>query len=439
MRKMMLVCMVALMLAGCGASGHLPIAVEGNTTKYFVEHIGGGLVQNMGRPIAMVAFVDSSRHNPLNALDYMLEDSETLFFDYVVLGGAYVRRNDRGFYLHLSEDLRNLLAMRRTLVHPLQKAGIKVLLRVESGGGEVSFGNWNEDQMHAFTRSVYDVLQIFGLNGAEFYDNSDEGAHPGIHDFDADSPDAQFLSPEEWLVLQWANGGNEFNNVFHTLRHFFPAGRDRDEVVTFLREKNFGRWFPHAVGSTDGWADFAVSDHQITFSFTTNPRLVYELGHGEEALSAQRIPPYDVSHLDEDSIGHSWMSPGQFGPLMIDLNGGSGRNVFFPLVENARDFDPLTDNPGPSFSDIRGFTRNFHRAIYFDNLMAISEAAENDFFRWLYFDPDLPTTAGFEVDGDGIFNPAYIPLPVIFDELSRVLFREGVIDREGGGNHVKIW
>jgi len=439
MRKMMLVCMVALMLAGCGASGHLPIAVEGNTTKYFVEHIGGGLVQNMGRPIAMVAFVDSSRHNPLNALDYMLEDSETLFFDYVVLGGAYVRRNDRGFYLHLSEDLRNLLAMRRTLVHPLQKAGIKVLLRVESGGGEVSFGNWNEDQMHAFTRSVYDVLQIFGLNGAEFYDNSDEGAHPGIHDFDADSPDAQFLSPEEWLVLQWANGGNEFNNVFHTLRHFFPAGRDRDEVVTFLREKNFGRWFPHAVGSTDGWADFAVSDHQITFSFATNPRLVYELGHGEEALSAQRIPPYDVSHLDEDSIGHSWMSPGQFGPLMIDLNGGSGRNVFFPLVENARDFDPLTDNPGPSFSDIRGFTRNFHRAIYFDNLMAISEAAENDFFRWLYFDPELPTTAGFEVDGDGIFNPAYIPLPVIFDELSRVLFREGVIAKEGGGNHVKIW
>ena len=439
MLKIIAVCMTALTLASCGVPGHLPIAVEGNTTKFFVEHTGGGLAQNRSRPIAMVAFVDSSRHNPLNALDYMLEDSGTLFFDYVVLGGAYVRRNDQGFYLHLSEDLGNLLAMRRALVHPLQKAGVKVLLRVESGGDAVSFGNWNEDQMRAFVKSVYDVLRIFGLDGAEFYDNSDEEAYPGIHDFDENSPDAQFLSPEEWLVLQWAKGGNEFNNVFHTLRHFFPAGRERDDVVTFLREKNFGRWFPHAVGSTDGWADFAVSDHQITFSFTTNPRLVYELRYGEEAKSAQRIPPYAVSHLGGDSVGHSWMSPGQFGPLMIDLDGGSERNVFFPLVENASDFDPLTDDPGPGFFDIRGFTENFHRAIYFDNLMAISEAAKNDFFRWLYFDPDLPATAGFDMDDNGVFNPAFVPLPVIFDELSRTLFGDGVVIRKGGGNHVKTW
>ena len=193
------------------------------------------------------------------------------------------------------------------------------------------------------------------------------------------------------------------------------------------------------MGSTDGWADFAVSDHQITFSFTTNPQLVYELRYGEEAKSAQRIPPYAVPHLGGDSVGHSWMSPGQFGPLMIDLDGGSKRNVFFPLVENASDFDPLTDKPGPSFTDIRGFTGNFHRAIYFDNLMSISEAAKNDFFRWLYFDPDLPVTAGFDMDDNGCFNPAFVPLLVIFDELSRVLFGEGVVIRKGGGNHVKTW
>ena len=441
MRKMFLVLAIPLMMAGCGVAGYLPLLERGNTVKYFTRMVGGEPVQDRMRRMEMVAFVDPSRHNPLNALDYILEDSGTLFFDHVVLGGAYVRRGGpHGFYLYLSGDLKNLLAARRDYVMPLQGQGIRVLLRIESGGADVSMGQWNEDQMRAIARTALELMDLFGLDGMEFMDNSTAEAHPYIGDFDYVEDAHLWGNAEEWLVEQWTNGALEFNNVFHTIRHLDRGRRLHGNLITFLREVNFGRWMPYRVHSTDGWAEFAVSDHQITFSFAADPGLFYGRGGGGDMRSAQR-DRYDTDHLHGDSFGGwSWMPESRFGPLVIDLDGGPGRNVFFQIAD-ADGFDPedMDAYTGPGFFEIAAFMNGPHQAIYFDGLMSIDEARGDEFYRWLHFDPDIPE---FDWTFDGMSgwgNREYFPLPLVFDWISRMLFLEGVVVREGGGNHARTW
>jgi hypothetical protein len=436
--------MTIVLLVACAQPGDLPIVVNANPAKG-IEYEVFGIKQF--RPIEMVCYIDTDKYNPLNAMDYTLKYSGIRFFDYVILGGAFIKVDSKGFYIDLSENLKGLLARRNKYVVPLQENGIRVLLGIQSSG-RASFGQPNEDQMYVFAAAIYGVLQMYGLDGVEFYDSSGKDAHPDLNDFDPDNPSG--WKENQWLLEEWKEGGSNFNNFFYGLRELYyrhspvnlpeDVRRDiRDTPPLFLREFGYGRFIPERVWCTDGFADFVGSVAEITYSF--NP--FFDRFPVNSSLKNQNDYQYSDIGSDNDNYGFSWMLPEKYGPLAIDLDGGGHRNIWYPFIEKPADeidFNADFDLLGAGIDDLyRRFKNGSWRVVYFNNLKP-NKAAEGDpYYRWLAFDDSKPVTPFLNENGDWAanHNPAFVPMSYIFSELSVTLFGEDVVCSYG--EYVKDW
>ena len=129
-----------------------------------------------------VALEISGGQDPRIALRYRLDvgglgPQGPLFFDYVVLSAARMVKTgsiETGFQFTLdTSDLDYILNNRRTLIAPLQRQGVKVLLQVvncrERSGG-FTFANLPERLRFDFAITVNSVLRLYGLDGLEFVD-----------------------------------------------------------------------------------------------------------------------------------------------------------------------------------------------------------------------------------------------------------------------------
>jgi len=446
--KWLLIAAAVLLFAACAQPGDLPLTIEGTTSKG-ITTTWFGITQF--RPIEMVCYIDTSEHSPLNALDYTLADSGVLFFDYVILGGAFIRKNAQGqYYMDLSADLRRLLARRSTHIVPLQRQGIRVLLGIESAG-DASFGQLNEDKMYAFAGLIYDTLQLYGLNGVEYFDNADDEAYPRLEDYDP-AADEDGLGAEYWLLEKWKDGGSNYNNFFYGLRSTFY---DRSPVITvdgivqvdiqreyrdspplFLRESRYGRFLPERVWATDGFADFVGSNAEITYSF--NPFF-----DRFPSRSAQRNQSdYQESDIGSiaDNIRSTWLSAQKYGPLAVNLDGDATGNIWYPFIEkaaNAIDVDTEAQLLGDGIDTLfNSFRWSESQAVYFHNLKNAAVAAGDDYYRWLLYDDGKLETA-FSDTTNPNYNPTYVPIEDLFSDLSLKLFNERVA--RSGGEHVKDW
>ena len=103
MRNLFLILAFMFLLNACGQPGDLPMPSRTNNTVKGITYVEYG--KERFRPIEMVCYIDTSQYNPLNALDYTMKSSGVQFFDYVILGGAYLKKDSKGFYLSFSTDL----------------------------------------------------------------------------------------------------------------------------------------------------------------------------------------------------------------------------------------------------------------------------------------------------------------------------------------------
>jgi len=429
MRKFFLIPAVLLVLSACGQPGELPMpSVKNNTVKgitwldYGVERF---------RAIEMVCYTDTSLYNPLNALDYTLENSGVQFFDYVILGGAYLKKDRKGFYLDFSKDLLSVLAKKNRLIVPLQKKGIKVLLGVESQGN-ASLGNVNEDEMGQIANDIYTALQMYSLNGVEFYDNADPSAYPpNVGEYDPDDVPVD-IDPAEWNYNRWMlrefeKGGESFNNFFYTIRYKYDASI-RETVPMILREKNYGCYLSDSVSCTSGFADFASSVAQITYSFNID-RSIFK------KKSDQRYK--NGYALGGGSSGESWIIDSQYGPFFLELDGGPAKNIFFPQRKDV-------NNPAEPWGEeiayfIENFKKGLYQAIYIHNLKPVSEARTDPFYKNVFFsgNPNDPDQDEF-VDEDEFWQKAkYIPPAYIFSQITQRLLGDKVLC--AGGDRPKEW
>jgi hypothetical protein len=438
MRNIFLLAVVsALLAAACGQPGDLPLVAEKNPAKGIYYEMFG---MERFRPIEMVCYVDTDKYNPLNAADYTLKDSGIRFFDYVILGSAFIRSDSKGYYLDLSENLQKLLSRRNRYVIPLQKKGIRVLLGIQSAGN-ASFGHLSEDEMFSFSAVINDALLMYGLDGVEFYDSAGTEAHPAAKDFDPENLEG--FSEEEWLLEKWREGGSNFNNFFYGLRELFyrnsPAGLPeerrremRDTPPLILRESGYGRFFPERVWCTDGYADFVGSIAEITYSFNPFPDR-FPLNSIQKNMNDYQFGDIDS---DEDNFGYTWMSHDKYGPLTIDLDGGDSRNIWYPFKK-----DGQIDRNTSIDSLFYRFRNGEYQAVYFNNLKSLTAAKEDTYFKWLAFDPGREETPFLAENGDWwpfpANNPSYVPMDYIFTELSMTLFNETVVCSYG--EHEKDW
>ena len=457
MRKVfiMLTVIVAIILAlgTCGMAGDLPLPVNENFAKKGIFHVDAS-GDKIFRPIEMVCYIDTARYNPLNALDYALKDSGLLFFDYVILSGVVLKTNGKSHYLYFTDDLKNLLARRKKYIEPLRLKGIKVLLGIKSEGN-ASFGQLDDDKMYALCDSLYAILNDFQVDGYEFYDDADAGIYPNIADYAAAPDKDDFNNADEWYVDQWGQGGKYFNNIFYVLRKCIsnkaPDYLSEDEkgnlrygLTLFVREYKYGRMLPSRPFVPEGYAEFTGSNLEITYSynvfyneFRKTSCLIYSDTTPTQALLGI------IANKDNTS-DDPWLEPHQYGPLAIDLDGDYTRNIYFPQLEDAHLWVSGTSgDPGPVLDDwYNGFKGTESRVIFFNNLKPVSDT-QNPYYRWIGYDNGLPATEWGDPNnwddegGTKQWNPEYVPLLAVFNELTLKLFGEETIC--SGGQRVKDW
>ena len=462
MRKLLMMLPIILLIiftpGACGQPGDLPLPVNNNFAKKGIPYIDSSGA-NAFRPIEMVCYIDTGKYNPLNTLDYALQDSGLLFFDYVILSGVILKTNGKSHYLSFTDDLKNLLDKRKKYIDPLRLKGIKVLLGVKSEGN-ASFGQLSDDKMYALCDSLYAVLNDFQLDGYEFYDDADTSAYPDITGYFTDPDKDDYNDEYEWYAEQWGQGGKYFNNIFYVLRKCFynkaPDYLSEDEksnlrygLTLFVRENKYGRMLSSRPFIPEGFGEFTGSNLEITYSYNAfyneyreKSCLIYR-----ETTTVQEL--LDIIANKDNTFADSWLEPHQYGPLAIDLDGDYTRNIYFPQLENAQLWVD-TDTSGEVGQVLNTWYDEFKasesQVIFFNNLMPLNETQNNPYYRWIGYDSAFPETewgdpynadAWDDEGGTRPWNPAYVPLLAVFSELTQKLFGEDTIC--SGGLRVKDW
>jgi hypothetical protein len=361
-----------------------------------------------GHPVKVMCYIDTEQYNPLNAMDYVLNDgTESPYFDYVVIGPARIKRGVSGVYIECSLGLRAVLEGRKNLIVPLQQKGIKVLLGLTGGSDDVSFGAMVEDKqgffdatydMNYFTASVARLIGFYSLDGVEFRDiEAAKSANPVTFpypegDFGGIHVD-KFPSDPSKKLSAWARGGDEMNNVIYLLRQHIP---NYDDMPIIVREENYGSHLPSPVSI----ANFTSRDDQL--NFMVNP--VYASFGG--------------TRIEQDGLGNDVIVEG------VSLNAQANSVMYGPLAVNMETITPpIYDAAG---RDIETYSRRFmgqrYGLIFYNNLKPRSEES-----------PNLADTRPGAMAGSRLSQADYLSIT------SNVVLGKDVICRTGGGDYLKTW
>lgn len=143
---------------------------EDSRTNFIVER-----QQAKEKEVRNVVYFECNDVNPLNALEYVLEDG-TPFFDAVILFSANINYNseDDVVYLHNNPNIQALLDETDTYIQPLRKKGIKVylgLLGNHDAAGLCQLSDYGAQQWaDEVARAVRDY-RLDGVNLDDEYSN----------------------------------------------------------------------------------------------------------------------------------------------------------------------------------------------------------------------------------------------------------------------------
>ncbi|MDR2245767.1 MAG: hypothetical protein LBE17_03675 [Treponema sp.] len=190
--------------------------------------------------------MNAEEDNPLNAKDYILagnsNNPDTQFFNYVVLGYAYMNKDSRGYtHLEMTSALRFILDNSITYIKPLQLRGIQALIEVRSGnfrddedGAGAGFGTMDVAAIDEFIKELKMIINKYGIDGFDFNDiGGGKNSYPPntrrLKQFQKDEPlypDSMFkkkdgqgnitgedLDGDEIERILWIEGGSNFSNL----------------------------------------------------------------------------------------------------------------------------------------------------------------------------------------------------------------------------------
>ncbi len=248
-----------------------------------------------------------------------LENEEKVlpYFDYVILGGAVIKRNGYKAAIEFSEELKALLRERKSLFQPLQRQGIKVLLGITGGKDGITFGTIaaESDQLY-FARHCIDTCIFYGLQGLEWYDTDGasgiQSPYPEIGEsfFSGENIEGETLIyiPDDELAESavekyWNDGaGNMMDLISRTLQAYIDTStfqgdsnpEARWEFPIMVRETNYARYLPGMV-----------------------PRYAFESSLNCLAYGVNDGPDFGDDDSGKSCLG--WQRPRYYAPQRISL------------------------------------------------------------------------------------------------------------------------
>jgi hypothetical protein len=217
--------------------------------------------------------------------NYVLKGSNTLYFDYVIIGGASIKQGSVNAYISYSEPLLKFLRNWKIHIKPLRDKGIKVLLGIKGGKEGVCVGSLTKAEQPIFARECVDVCKYYGLDGIEFYDvegeSNSQSPYPeiGTPYWDGEkfvqipNIDGELKKNDAWKK----GGGNMTDMMSYLIESFGAVGSFQGDIPPDIKEKTpilvrevgFGKHLPPAVPRYA----FATTLSCLTYSINNDPDL----------------------------------------------------------------------------------------------------------------------------------------------------------------------
>lgn len=123
------------------------------------------------KKIRNICYFEVNDCNPLNALEYLLDDGQP-FFDAVVLFAGNINWNSskQRVYMRANPNIRALLDNSETLLQPLRKKGIKVLLDILGNHDQAGIAGLTDYGCEQFGRELAQICLDYKLDGIGFDD-----------------------------------------------------------------------------------------------------------------------------------------------------------------------------------------------------------------------------------------------------------------------------
>ncbi|MDR0563143.1 MAG: hypothetical protein LBG73_10725 [Spirochaetaceae bacterium] len=310
-----------------------------------------------------------------------VNNTETPYFDYVIISGAEIKRGKSIPMLELSETILEVLRNRRTLIKPLRDKGVKILLGITGGKDGVTFGvltgvteenDPSKDTEQAlFARQIADICLYYELDGVEFYDkdgeSEEQSPYPqiGASYWNGESlieiSDTNMALAETQCREAWTKGGKNMVNTMSYLIEMFGASASAQgdlpidakmNTPILVRETGYGKYLSPNIPRYA----FATTMSCLTYSINSDSSInVYDI--------------WESSIMDTD--GNTFIGLRDYAPCIIDLGAINsyslelfakklGRNGFMPAYGS-----------DPEISGILGDTD--YGLVYYTNLQPHSE------------------------------------------------------------------
>lgn len=153
----------------------LPLVVRSKSTNVAIPQEGSRINYILSRKckkeVKNVLYFEVNDVNPLNALEYRLEDG-SMFFDAVILFAANINYDGMSdvVYLHNNKNVQALLDESDVYIQPLRDAGIKVYLGIlgnHDAAGICQLSNWGAEQ---YAVELAEAVKEYRLDGVNFDD-----------------------------------------------------------------------------------------------------------------------------------------------------------------------------------------------------------------------------------------------------------------------------
>ena len=129
-------------------------------------HVNFTIKQTGAKQVRNIVYVETNDSDPLDVLDYELEDGQP-FFDVVVLFSGNIHWNTQSGkpYMHFNESITKLLNGRDQYIQPLRDRGIKVLMGILGDHDGSGPANLTEKGAEVFAEAVAEMCAEYGLDG----------------------------------------------------------------------------------------------------------------------------------------------------------------------------------------------------------------------------------------------------------------------------------
>jgi len=146
-------------LQAVAQSANVTVKTDASRVNFTIKQQGSKTVKNF-------LYFEVNDTNPLNALEYVLEDGQ-LFFDAVVLFSGNIHWDTQSGkpYMHYNDNVTALLKDKDKYIQPLRERGIKVLMGVLGDHDGSGPGNLTEKGAEVFAEHLAEMCVEYGLDG----------------------------------------------------------------------------------------------------------------------------------------------------------------------------------------------------------------------------------------------------------------------------------